>query len=79
MAYNAGHWYTLELAVDCKAHQYLHVRINGLEADLSGLALNNDAATAGRCALTLLQVTASATGPGELYADNIYVGEIPEA
>jgi len=72
-------WYTLELAADCRTHKYLHVRFNGLSADLSAQAMYNDAATSGRSAQLRLLVTAAVTGPGEAYMDNIYVGEYLEA
>jgi len=77
--FTAAHWYTLELAINCKAAHYQHVRFNGLEADLSALALDNTAATAGRCAQLALTAQATAAGPAEMYADNILVTEFPEA
>jgi len=72
-------WYTLELAIDLQAHTYLHVRFNGLEADLSTVALRDLGASGARDGYLLLAATASAAGPGEIYADNIVVHQIPEA
>ena len=72
-------WYTLELSVDCGAHTYLNVRFNGLSADLSDQALQPNGATNGRAAYLYTNQTTWAGHPAEVYLDNIYVGEIPEA
>ena len=79
MTYYALHWLTAELAIDLKAHTYLHVRLNGQEVDLSTSSLQAAGASASRGAYLQLAAIASAAGPGELYADNIVVHQIPEA
>jgi len=77
--YIGSNWYTVEIAIDCLAKKWLQVRFNGWTADLSTLPLYNDAATAGRGALLILYTLATAAGPSEIYADNIYVGEYLES
>jgi len=70
---------TIELAIDCRAHQYLSLAINGLRADLAGLGLYNAGAETYRYSAVVLKIVASAGAPAELYASHIYVGENLEA
>ncbi len=75
----ANQWYTVELAIDCRAKKYIHVRFNGFESDLSAQGLYNSAVSSSRGALLWLTNIASAAGASEIYADNIYVGEFVDA
>ncbi|HJX61856.1 MAG TPA: hypothetical protein VJ578_04735 [Dehalococcoidia bacterium] len=78
ITYTASCFYVVGLAIDCLAHQYLYAQFTGRQADLAGLPLYNDAATAARSAQILLTITATAAGPAEAYFDNIYCGEHTE-
>lgn len=79
MTFADAQWYAVELALDIAANEYLTIRINGLEADMSDIAIYTDGGSAARGAQVYLTVLANATGPAEVYADDFYVGEIPEA
>ena len=70
---------TWELVIDCRAHQYLAVAINGLRASLAGVDLWDSAAAAQRYAGLGLGVTTSGAVSAELYASHLYVGENLEA
>jgi len=70
---------TLELALDLRTMTYLHARVNGLTADLSGIALYDGGAEAFRYTAWALKATASASPPAQIYAANIYAGQSLEA
>jgi len=75
----AGAWMTLELALDVAAKRYLHAIYGGTKVDLSALDLYDAGAQSPRMSQVQLQVTTAGAAATTAYADNIYVGQIPEA
>lgn len=68
-------WLTVELAIDCKTHTYLHALVNGTRVSLAGIPLHDLGATSGRASWFILSITTAGAAPCELYASHLYVGE----
>ena len=68
------HW---DLSIDCRAFRYLSAGFHGIRADLSGIGLYSLGALTTRLAAVQITVVAAGAAAAEIYADNIYVGEIP--
>jgi len=70
-----GMFVTYELVVDCLAHTYVSVMVNGLRADLADVALYNPAVSTARYAGCSVAGLVAGAAAATLYVDSVYVGE----
>jgi len=70
-----GAFMTVELAVDLLTNQYLGCMVNGLRADLAGLAMVSAGAVAYRFARLGVTIATAGAAACEAYVDSVYVGE----
>ena len=68
-------WVTFEMVVNVRTFEYITVTINGLAADLDGIAIGDVAATTARALAVGVGVTSAAAAVAEIDADNMYAGE----
>lgn len=70
-----GQWFVMELVVDARTGEYVLARFDGVEADLSGVAVYDAGASTGRGVTFWLQVSTAAAAATIAYVDNVYAGE----
>jgi hypothetical protein len=72
-------WFLVEAVLDLKAMEYVSLTVNGVRADLAGLAIVTGEAATERYNCVAITIATAGAAPCELYADHIYVGEFVSA
>jgi len=67
-------WYMFEMAIDLVSLKYVYARFGGIEADLSGLAIQDAGAFAARSVQLTFDMTAIGAAQAEVGMDSVYVG-----